>query len=62
MTPVSDSDLQIRERDSESTESEKERERGMIEAAEREEERLELSSKEVRKPFGLCGSLWSEHL
>lgn len=47
MTPVSSSNLQITEREVESTESEREREGEMVEAAEREEERLELSSKEV---------------
>lgn len=45
--PVSGSDLQVGERGPESTDSEKEREREMVEAAEREEERLGLSAKEV---------------
>lgn len=53
--PVSGSDLQVGERGPESTDSEKEREREMVEAAEREEERLELSRKEVRK--GVCSSV-----
>lgn len=49
MTPVAASDLQIREREpsSESADSERERERQMAAVAEREEERRELSSKEV---------------
>ncbi|XP_050932355.1 meiotic recombination protein REC8 homolog [Lates calcarifer] len=49
ITPVPGSDLQVGERGPESTDSEKEREREMAEAAEREEERLELSPKEVPK-------------
>ncbi|XP_071326597.1 REC8 meiotic recombination protein b [Trachinotus anak] len=49
VTPVSGSDLQVGERGPESTDSEKEREREMIEVAEREEERLELSPQEVRR-------------
>ncbi|XP_023258147.1 meiotic recombination protein REC8 homolog [Seriola lalandi dorsalis] len=47
ITPVSGSDLQVGERGPESTDSEKEREREMIEMAEREEERLGISPKEV---------------
>ncbi|XP_027132783.1 meiotic recombination protein REC8 homolog isoform X2 [Larimichthys crocea] len=47
VTPVSGSDLQVGERGPESTDSEKEREREMVEAAERELERLEFSPKEV---------------
>lgn len=50
ITPVSGSDLLVGERGPESTDSEKEREREMIEAAEeaeREQERQELSPKEV---------------
>ncbi|XP_026228666.1 meiotic recombination protein REC8 homolog [Anabas testudineus] len=54
ITPVSGSDLQVGERGPESTDSEKEREREMVEAAEaaqREEERLEVSPKEVPRDF-----------
>lgn len=48
VTPLSGSDLQIiMEGDSESTDSERQREREAVEAAEREEERPEVSSKEV---------------
>ncbi|XP_070767931.1 meiotic recombination protein REC8 homolog [Enoplosus armatus] len=47
ITPIAGSDLQTGQRGPESTDSEKEREREMVEAAEREEERLELSPKEV---------------
>lgn len=50
ITPIPGTDLQVGERGPESTDSEKEREREMIEAAEaaeREEERPELSPKEV---------------
>ncbi|XP_044063891.1 meiotic recombination protein REC8 homolog isoform X2 [Siniperca chuatsi] len=53
VTPLSGSDLQVGQRGPESTDSEKEREREMVEmveaaeASEREEERLELSPKEV---------------
>ncbi len=47
MMPLSGSDLQVGERGPESTDSEREREREMIEVAEREEERFELSPKEV---------------
>lgn len=55
VTPLSGSNLQIGERElsSESADSEKEREREMVEAAEREEERREVSSKEVQKHFCL---------
>ncbi|KAI3360505.1 hypothetical protein L3Q82_002392 [Scortum barcoo] len=45
--PIPGSDLLVGERGPESTDSEREREREMVEAAEREEERLELSPKEV---------------
>lgn len=62
VTPVSGSNLQITEREAESTESEREREGEMVEAAEREEERLELSSKEVWKHFCVSVSLWNGHL
>lgn len=62
MTPLSGSDLQIREGEPESTDSEKEREHEMMDAEEREEERVELSSKEVWKHFCLSVSLWSGHL
>lgn len=62
VTPVSGSNLQITEREAESTESEREREGEMVEAAEREEERLELSSKEVWRQFCLSVSLWNKHL
>ncbi|XP_022612262.1 meiotic recombination protein REC8 homolog [Seriola dumerili] len=47
ITPLSGTDLQVGERGPESTDSEKEREREMIEVAEREEERLGISPKEV---------------
>lgn len=61
--PVSGSDLQVGERGPESTDSEKEREREMVEAAEREEERLGLSAKEVWKGvYCLFVWLWWGHL
>uniref|UniRef100_UPI0037E893D5 meiotic recombination protein REC8 homolog n=1 Tax=Semicossyphus pulcher TaxID=241346 RepID=UPI0037E893D5 len=47
VTPVSGSDLQVGDRGPESTDSEKERQREVMEAAERQEERPELSPKEV---------------
>lgn len=56
ITPVPGSDLQVGERGPESTDSEKEREREMAEAAEREEERLELSPKEVQRR--VCLLVW----
>lgn len=55
VTPLSSSDLQVGERGPESTDSEKEREREMIEVAEQEEARLEISPKEV--PW-IVSSLW----
>lgn len=62
MTPVSGSDLRVGERGPESTDSEKEREREMVEAAERELERLEFSPKEVWKHVCLFVSLRYGHL
>lgn len=55
--PVSGSDLQIMEGDSESTDSERQREREALEAAEREEDRPEVSSKEVWMHSGVSVSL-----
>lgn len=58
MAPLSGSDLQVGERGAESTDSEKEREMvEAAEAAERESERLEFSSKEVWQHVCLCGCL-----
>lgn len=48
VTPVSGSNLQIREREPSSESADSEREREVV-AAEREVERRELSSKEVRE-------------
>lgn len=49
MTPLLGSDLRIGRVESESTDSDKERGGREVEGAEREEERVELSSKEVQE-------------
>lgn len=55
VTPLLGSDLQIGERESESTDSDKERRGREVEGAQREEEeRVELSSKEVQEERFIC--------
>ncbi|XP_072249374.1 meiotic recombination protein REC8 homolog [Leuresthes tenuis] len=49
ITPLSGADLLVGERGPESTDSEREREREVMEVAEREEQRLELSPEEVQR-------------